>query len=56
MATHHGGGGHLIDSDMDLHIEGTECITGLVSDDESTSGSDTTVVLGDQRQDRRSPR
>ena len=46
MATHHRGTGCPLDSDINLHIEDTEGITGLVDDNESTSGSDTTVALG----------
>ena len=47
MATHHRGMGHPLDSDLNLHIEDTEGInTGLVNNNKSTSGSDTTVVLG----------
>ena len=47
MATHHRDVGCPIDSDIDLHIEDTEGInTGLINDDESTSGSDTRVALG----------
>ena len=46
MATHHRGTGHSIDRDINLHIEDAEGInTGLDNDNESTSGSDTTVVL-----------
>ena len=46
MATHHGGAGCPVNSDINLHIEDTEGITGLVNDNESTSGLDTTVALG----------
>ena len=47
MATHHGGAGHPIDGDLDLHIDDAEGInTGLANDNESTSGSDTIVALG----------
>ena len=47
MATHHGGAGCPVDRDIDLHIEDMEGInTGPDNDDESTSGSDTTVAFG----------
>ena len=46
IATHHGGTGCPINSDINLHIEDTEGITGLVDDNESTSGLDTTFALG----------
>ena len=47
MATHHGGTGCPVDSDIDLHTDDLEGInTGLANDNESTSGSDTTVSLG----------
>ena len=45
MATHHGGAGCSIDSDIDVHVEDAET-TGLDNDNESTSGSDTTIALG----------
>ena len=45
MVTHHGGAGCPIDGDIDLHTEDTET-TNLDHDNESTSGSDTTVALG----------
>ena len=45
MATHHGGTGHIIDRYIDLQVEDAEN-TGLDNDNESTSGSDTTVTLG----------
>ena len=45
MATHHRGAGCPIDRDIDLHIEVTET-TGIDNDNESTSGSDTTIALG----------
>ena len=52
MATHHGGTGHLVDRDINLHIEDTEGInTGLDNDNESTSGSDTTIALGGSEAD-----
>ena len=44
MATH-GGAGHPLDRDIDLHIEDSET-TGLENDNERTSGSDATGVLG----------
>ena len=43
MATHHGGAGHPIDRDINLHVEDPEA-TGI--DNESISGSDTIVALG----------
>ena len=47
-ATHHGGTGCPLDRDIDLHIEDAEGInTGLDNDNESTSGSDTTIALGE---------
>ena len=47
LATHHGGTGCPIDRDIDLHVEDAEGInTGLDNDNESTSGSDTTIALG----------
>ena len=47
MATHLGGAGHPVDSDINLHIDNTEGInTDLANGNESTSGSDTTVALG----------
>ena len=50
MATHHGGAGHPVDRDIDLHIEDMEGIdTGLDNNNESTSGSDTTLPSEDQR-------
>ena len=42
MATHHRGMGYLVDSDTNFHIEDTEGITGIASNNESTSGLDTT--------------
>ena len=44
MATCHGGTGHPIDRDIDVHIEDVET-TGLELDNERTSGSDATVTL-----------
>ena len=46
IATHHRGTGHPIDSDINLHIKDTGGITGLVNNNESTKGLDTTVALG----------
>ena len=46
IATHHGGAGCSLDRDINLHIEDSEA-TGLENDNESTSGSDTTVALGE---------
>ena len=47
MATHHGGAGCPIDRDIDFYVEDAEGInTGLDNDNKSTSGSDTTVALG----------
>ena len=47
MATCSGGAGCPIDRDINLHIEDTEGInTGLINDDENTSGLNTTVALG----------
>ena len=46
IATHLGGAGCPIDSDINLNIEETEGITGLVNDNESNNGSDATVALG----------
>ena len=45
MDTHHGGAGHPIDRDVNLHIENAEA-TGIDNENESISGSDTTVALG----------
>ena len=45
MATCHGGTGHPIDRDINLHIEDVET-TGMDNDNESISGLDTTVALG----------
>ena len=45
MATCHRGAGHSMDRDINYHIEDTEA-TSLDHDNESTSGSDTTIVLG----------
>ena len=42
MATHHGGAGHPVDRDTDLHIEDMEGInTGPDNDNKSTSCSST---------------
>ena len=47
MATCHGGAGHPVDSGINLHIDDIEGIhTGITNNNKSTSGSDTTVVLG----------
>ena len=52
MATHHGGAGCPIDRDIYLHIEDTVGIdTGPDNDNESTSGSDTTIALGESETD-----
>ena len=52
MATHHRGAGHPINRYIDLHIEDTECInTGPDNDNESTSGSDTTIAFGGSEAD-----
>ena len=45
MATNHRGTGCPLDRDITLHIDDSET-TGLDNDNESTSGSDTTVVFG----------
>ena len=45
MATCHRGSGHPLDRDINLHVEESKT-TGLDNDNESTSGSDTTVALG----------
>ena len=45
MATCHRGTGCPIDRDINLHIEDTEA-TDIDNDNESISGSDTTVALG----------
>ena len=47
MATHDKGTGRSIDRDIDFSIEDTEA-TNLDHDNESTSGSDTTIALGGQ--------
>ena len=46
MVTHHGGAGHPIHRNIDLHIKDTEA-AGIYSDNESISGSDTTVAFGE---------
>ena len=52
MATHHGGTGHPIDRDIDLHIEDSEDINAEPdNDNESTSGSDNTVAFGESEAD-----
>ena len=51
MTTHHRGTGCPVDRDINLYIDNIEGInTGLDNDNESTSGSDTTIPLEDQRQ------
>ena len=45
MATHYGGTGHLIDRDINLHVDDAET-AGLENDNESTGGSDATITLG----------
>ena len=45
MSTHHGGRGHPVDRDIDLHTEEAEA-TGIANDNQSVNGSDTTVALG----------
>ena len=52
MATHHEGKGCPIDWDINLHVEGMEGIyTRLENDNKSTSGSDTTILLGGSEAD-----
>ena len=52
MASHHGGTGHPIDKDINLQVEDMESInTGLDNDNESTSGSDTTIAFGRSKTD-----
>ena len=47
MATYHRHAGHPVDRDIDLHIEDTEGINiGPDNNNESTSGSDTTIAFG----------
>ena len=47
MGTHHRGTGHPVGRGIDLHIEDMEGIkTGPDKDNESTSGSHTTIALG----------
>ena len=47
MATHHGGTGCPVDRNINLHIEDTEGInTEPDNDNESTSGSETSVAFG----------
>ena len=51
MATHHGGAGCPVDREINLHIEDMEGINvGPYNNNESTSGSDTIVAFGGQRQ------
>ena len=46
MATHHGGAAYPVDRNINLHIDDMEGInTGPDNDNESTSGSDTTVAF-----------
>ena len=45
MTTHHRGAGCPIDRDINLHVE-DEDISGLENDNDSTSGSDTTITMG----------
>ena len=52
MATHHRGTGCPVDRDIDLHIEDMEGInTGPDNDNDSTSGSDTTIAIGGSEAD-----
>ena len=52
MATFPRGAGCPVDRDIDLHVEDMEGInTGLDSDNESTSGSDTTIAMGGSETD-----
>ena len=52
MSTPHGGAGCPIDRDINLHIEDTEGInTGPGSNNESISGSDTTIAFGGSEAD-----
>ena len=52
MATCHGGTGHPVDRDIDLHVEDMEGInTGPDNDNENTSGSDTTIAFGGSEAD-----
>ena len=52
MATHHGGAGHPVDRDIDLHIGDMEGINmGPDSNNESTIGSDTTIAFGGSETD-----
>ena len=48
MATCHGGAGHPIGRDIDLHVEDTQA-TGIENNNENISGLDTTVALGGLR-------
>ena len=45
MVTNHGGAGHPIARDVDLHVEDPEA-TGIDNNNDSMSGSDATVALG----------
>ena len=52
MATHHRGVGYPVNRDINLHIEDMEGIkTGPDDDNESTSGSDTTIDFGGSEAD-----
>ena len=52
MATHHGGAECPVDRDINLHIEDTEGINrGPENDNDSTSGSDTTIAFGGSEAD-----
>ena len=52
MATYHRGAGCPLDRDINLHIEDTEGInTGPDNDNESISGSDTTIAFGGSEAD-----
>ena len=46
MVTHQGGTGHPMDRDINLHIEDPEA-TDMDNDNDSISGSDATVALGE---------
>ena len=45
LATHHGSAGYPVDRDINFYIEDTEA-TNLDHNNESTSGSTTTIALG----------
>ena len=52
MATHHRDGGCPVDRDINLHIDNMDGInTGPDKDNESTSGSDTTIAFGGSEAD-----